>query len=51
MEQPESGDRPAGPAGDTAEALDRPLTEGVRRRVVSLVADAFGGLTVAELPG
>ncbi|MFE3098276.1 NYN domain-containing protein [Streptomyces sp. NPDC059248] len=51
MEQPESGDRPAGPAGDTAEALDRPLPEGVRRRVVSLVADAFGGLTVAELPG
>ncbi|MEU0840448.1 NYN domain-containing protein [Streptomyces sp. NPDC005962] len=32
------------------EALDRPLPEGVRRRVVALVADAFGGLTVTELP-
>ncbi|MEU5160355.1 NYN domain-containing protein [Streptomyces sp. NPDC020875] len=51
MEQPESGDRQAGPAGDAAEALDRPLPEGVRRRVVALVADAFGALTVAELPG
>ncbi|QDY76373.1 NYN domain-containing protein [Streptomyces qinzhouensis] len=50
MEQPESGAQPAGPAGDAAEALDRPLPEGVRRRVVALVADAFGGLTVAELP-
>ncbi|MGW1279197.1 NYN domain-containing protein [Streptomyces tsukubensis] len=50
MEQPESGAQPAGPAGDAAEALDRPLPEGVRRRVVALVADAFGGLTVPELP-
>ncbi|MGV9310968.1 NYN domain-containing protein [Streptomyces sp. NPDC003691] len=50
MEQPESGARPAGPAGDAAEVLDRPLPEGVRRRVVALVADAFGGLTVSELP-
>ena len=32
------------------ETLDRPLPEGVRRRVVALVADAFGGLTVTELP-
>ncbi|KAF4406496.1 RNA-binding protein [Streptomyces lycii] len=32
------------------DVLDRPLPEGVRRRVVALVADAFGGLTVAELP-
>ncbi|MGW2324465.1 NYN domain-containing protein [Streptomyces sp. NPDC001700] len=48
-------DRTGGPgtAGDAegvAEALDRPLPEGVRRRVVALVADAFGGLTVTELP-
>lgn len=40
----------AGDAGGVAEALDRPLPEGVRRRVVALVADAFGGLTVTELP-
>ncbi|MFC4610154.1 NYN domain-containing protein [Streptomyces maoxianensis] len=50
MEQPASGDEPAGAAGDAAEALDRPLPEGVRRRVMTLVSDAFGGLTVAELP-
>ncbi|MER6997765.1 NYN domain-containing protein [Streptomyces sp. NPDC000410] len=53
MEQPDSGAGPAGAAGDAggaAEALDRPLPEGVRRRVVALVSDAFGGLTVAELP-
>ncbi|MET9800796.1 NYN domain-containing protein [Streptomyces sp. NPDC006368] len=50
MEQPASGAEPAGAAGDAAEALDRPLPEGVRRRVVTLVSDAFGGLTVAELP-
>jgi predicted RNA-binding protein with PIN domain len=34
----------------TAEALDRPLPEGVRHRVVSIAADAFGGLTIGELP-
>ncbi|MET7535796.1 NYN domain-containing protein [Streptomyces sp. NPDC005507] len=40
-----------GEAGDgTAEVLDRPLPEGVRRRVVQIVSDGFGGLTVAELP-
>ncbi|MEU7277648.1 NYN domain-containing protein [Streptomyces sp. NPDC045431] len=50
MEQPASGAEPAGAAGDAAEALDRPMPEGVRRRVVALVSDAFGGLTVAELP-
>ncbi|AVZ72555.1 RNA-binding protein [Streptomyces lunaelactis] len=50
MEQPANGAEPAGAAGDAAEALDRPLPEGVRRRVVSLVSDAFGGLTVGELP-
>nr|WP_180357447.1 NYN domain-containing protein [Streptomyces sp. TLI_146] len=46
-----SGAEPAGAAGDgPAEVLDRPLPEGVRRRVVALVSDAFGGLTVGELP-
>ncbi|GAA3306092.1 NYN domain-containing protein [Streptomyces cinereospinus] len=30
--------------------LDRPLPEGVRRRVVQIVSDGFGGLTIAELP-
>ncbi|MEV0779446.1 NYN domain-containing protein [Streptomyces sp. NPDC050433] len=50
MEQPASGAEPAGAAGGDAEALDRPLPEGVRRRVVALVSDAFGGLTVNELP-
>ncbi|WP_406107266.1 NYN domain-containing protein [Streptomyces sp. NBC_01003] len=40
-----------GEAGDgAAEVLDRPLPEGVRRRVVQIVSDGFGGLTVAELP-
>ncbi|MFI6872266.1 NYN domain-containing protein [Streptomyces sp. NPDC050400] len=33
-----------------AEVLDRPLPEGVRRRVVQIVSDGFGGLTVGELP-
>ncbi|WP_374983465.1 NYN domain-containing protein [Streptomyces fradiae] len=50
MAQPASGAESAGAAGDAAEALDRPLPEAVRRRVVALVAEAFGGLTVAELP-
>ncbi|MFJ7188641.1 NYN domain-containing protein [Streptomyces bacillaris] len=50
MEQPTSGAEPADAADGGAEALDRPLPEGVRRRVVALVAEAFGGLTVAELP-
>ncbi|WKU44481.1 NYN domain-containing protein [Streptomyces sp. VNUA116] len=50
------GAETAGEPGDTggtdgaAEVLDRPLPEGVRRRVIGLVAEAFGGLTVAELP-
>ncbi|WP_317442901.1 NYN domain-containing protein [Streptomyces collinus] len=39
-----------GPGDGTAEVLDRPLPDGVRRRVVQIVADGFGGLTVAELP-
>jgi predicted RNA-binding protein with PIN domain len=51
VEQPASGAGPEGTAGgETPEAVDRPLPEGVRRRVVALVSDAFGGLTVAELP-
>ncbi|SCE31930.1 hypothetical protein GA0115246_114403 [Streptomyces sp. SolWspMP-sol7th] len=32
------------------EALDGPLPEGVRHRVVRYVATGFGGLTVGELP-
>ncbi|NKI41458.1 NYN domain-containing protein [Streptomyces physcomitrii] len=38
------------PADGAAEMLDRPLPEGVRRRVVQLVSDGFGALTPAELP-
>ncbi|MBL3668703.1 NYN domain-containing protein [Streptomyces sp. M2CJ-2] len=38
------------PEGGAAEVLDRPLPDGVRRRVVQIVSDGFGGLTVAELP-
>ncbi|GAA0276716.1 NYN domain-containing protein [Streptomyces polychromogenes] len=48
--EPASGAGPADAARDAAEVLDRPLPEGVRRRVVALVSDAFGGLTVADLP-
>lgn len=48
--EPASGAEPADGPGDAAEVLDRPLPEGVRRRVVALVSDAFGGLTVADLP-
>ncbi|MFE6100344.1 NYN domain-containing protein [Streptomyces laurentii] len=50
MEQPAHGDAPAGSAGEAAETLDRPLPESVRRKVIGLVADAFGGLTLGELP-
>ncbi|MGY6022484.1 NYN domain-containing protein [Streptomyces spinosirectus] len=39
-----------GPDDGTAEVLDRPLPDGVRRRVVQIVSDGFGGLTVVELP-
>lgn len=39
-----------GPDEPGEEALDRPLPEKVRRRVVALTGDALGGLTVAELP-
>ncbi|MCP9946136.1 NYN domain-containing protein [Streptomyces somaliensis] len=50
MAQPANGAERAGAAGGAAEALDRPLPEAVRRRVVGFAAEAFGGLTVAELP-
>jgi predicted RNA-binding protein with PIN domain len=36
--------------GDGAEALERPLPEGVRKRVVGIAADALGAFTAAELP-
>ncbi|MGQ5636717.1 MULTISPECIES: NYN domain-containing protein [unclassified Streptomyces] len=39
-----------GPGDGAAEVLDRPLPEGVRRRVVQIVSDGFGGLTLSELP-
>ncbi|MEU1052484.1 NYN domain-containing protein [Streptomyces sp. NPDC005876] len=39
-----------GPDDGTAEVLDRPLPDGVRRRVVQIVSDGFGALTLAELP-
>lgn len=38
------------PVDGAAEVLDRPLPDGVRRRVVQIVSDCFGGLTLAELP-
>ncbi|KIZ18189.1 NYN domain-containing protein [Streptomyces natalensis] len=36
--------------GAVDDVLDRPLPEGVRRRVVALTAESFGALTVTELP-
>ncbi|MEU0387672.1 NYN domain-containing protein [Streptomyces chartreusis] len=39
-----------GPGDGAAEVLDRPLPDGVRRRVVQIVSDGFGALTVGELP-
>ncbi|MDQ0712823.1 putative RNA-binding protein with PIN domain [Streptomyces luteogriseus] len=39
-----------GPGDGAAEVLDRPLPDGVRRRVVLIVSDGFGSLTVGELP-
>ncbi|OIJ68800.1 NYN domain-containing protein [Streptomyces mangrovisoli] len=39
-----------GPDDGAAEVLDRPLPDGVRRKVVQIVSDGFGGLTVSELP-
>ncbi|MGW0605646.1 NYN domain-containing protein [Streptomyces sp. NPDC002640] len=45
-----AGDGGGTPDDGAAEALDRPLPDGVRRRVVQIAADAFGSLTVSELP-
>ncbi|MER5477981.1 NYN domain-containing protein [Streptomyces sp. NPDC002734] len=45
-----AGDGGGRPDDGAAEVLDRPLPDGVRRRVVQIAADAFGSLTVAELP-
>ncbi|WP_327069552.1 NYN domain-containing protein [Kitasatospora sp. NBC_01302] len=51
-----AGGEPAEPTADlgaepaAAEQLDRPLPEGVRRRVIGLAADALGGLPSADLP-
>lgn len=42
----ESADAPEG----SAETLDRPLPDGVRRRVIAIASEGFGGLTVTELP-
>ncbi|MFL4903621.1 NYN domain-containing protein [Streptomyces sp. MMS24-I2-30] len=39
-----------GPGDGAAEVLDRPLPDGVRRRVVQIVSDGFGALTIGELP-
>lgn len=44
------GTEGGGPGDGAAEVLDRPLPDGVRRRVVQIVSDGFGGLTVGELP-
>ncbi|WP_415950799.1 NYN domain-containing protein [Streptomyces sp. KLOTTS4A1] len=38
------------PDDGAAEVLDRPLPEGVRRRVIALTSEGFGSLTVNELP-
>ncbi|MYS21965.1 Predicted RNA-binding protein containing a PIN domain [Streptomyces sp. DvalAA-14] len=43
-------DAEAGDGGAGEPALDRPLPEGVRHRVVAIAADAFGGFTFADLP-
>ncbi|WP_308416703.1 NYN domain-containing protein [Streptomyces sp. AJS327] len=40
----------SGSPAEGAEALDGPLPEGVRRRVIALTGDVVGGLTVGELP-
>ncbi|WP_329140674.1 NYN domain-containing protein [Streptomyces sp. NBC_01476] len=43
-------DAGASEGGAGEPALDRPLPEGVRHRVVAIAADAFGGFTYADLP-
>ncbi|WP_405015537.1 NYN domain-containing protein [Kitasatospora sp. NBC_01539] len=39
-----------GADGTPSEQLDRPLPEGVRRRVVGIAADALGAIPAADLP-
>lgn len=46
----DGGDTRRGPGDGAAEVLDRPLPDGVRRRVVQIVSDGFGSLTLGELP-
>ncbi|TQF05765.1 RNA-binding protein [Kitasatospora acidiphila] len=48
--EPLPADVPSEAGAESAEQLDRPLPEGVRRRVVGLAADALGGLPLTELP-
>ncbi|MFD9129004.1 NYN domain-containing protein [Kitasatospora sp. NPDC059571] len=43
-------DAPGAGQAVEAEHLDRPLPEGVRRRVVGIAADALGALPLADLP-
>ena len=43
-------DAAPGPEPESVELLDRPLPEGVRRRVVGIAADALATVPVAELP-
>ncbi|MFJ9473289.1 NYN domain-containing protein [Streptomyces caniferus] len=53
VERPEGepgAQRDDAPEGAADDVLDRPLPEGVRRRVVALTAESFGALTLAELP-
>ena len=40
----------AGTGGTSSEQLDRPLPEGVRRRVVGIAADALGAIAPGDLP-
>lgn len=49
-EDPDALDDPLATADPAEPALDRPLPEGVRHRVVAIAADAFGGFTYQELP-
>lgn len=44
------GEAEAEAAAEAEPALDRPLPEGVRHRVVAIAAEAFGGFTYQELP-
>lgn len=45
-----AGEEPPAASERAAEQLERPLPEGVRRRVVGLAADALGGLPLGDLP-